>query len=68
MQTKVWHMSVVLQSRKQPSDFHLAFHPTCYTEFYSNYEPNEVLLTPPIQLFLKKPQVFTQTVHTVVTL
>lgn len=51
MQTKVWHMSVVLQYRKQPSDFHLAFHPTYYTEFYSNYEPNEVLLTPPIQLF-----------------
>lgn len=58
MQTKVWHMSVVLQSRKQPSDFHLAFHPTYYTEFYSNYEPNEVLLTPPFSTFFKKASSF----------
>lgn len=63
MQTKVWHMSVILQYRKQLLDFHLASHPTYYTELYSNYEPNVVLLTPFFN-FLKKCLKFSHRLYT----
>lgn len=56
-----------LQYRKQLLDFNRASHPTYYTEFYSNYEQNVVLLTPFFHFFKEclkfSHRLYTQWLH-----